>query len=388
MAGSRTYRTKVLVLDKTKLKETDLILTMLDERGRQVRAVAKGARKPGGRLAARCELFCTVDMLLAHGRSLDVVSQAELMEAPLGAAPDYETTCAASAIAEVARACSFEDAEDPFTFAITQRALTLVGSGLDSAHMDLLVAAFVFKLLSHVGYRPDFSACVLCGDPMLSYFSAQAGGLLCGSCASSVPGAELVSVGEVAWLRALMSMTFDALMDERIDPHTALFCWGFRMFGLRRTPISGSVRWNSCWVGDDAQVCAACGNIPTCWYLDLGCSLHPAASQSEANRVAAGDRETKGETMTVSKERKAELTAQFGNSPVDTGNPKVQVAILSERIKELTEHMKSHQKDFHTRRGLLMLVGRRRRLLSYIKKNDIVEYRELIKALGIRDNIQ
>ena len=57
MAGSRTYRTKVLVLDKTKLKETDLILTMLDERGRQVRAVAKGARKPGGRLAARCELF-------------------------------------------------------------------------------------------------------------------------------------------------------------------------------------------------------------------------------------------------------------------------------------------------------------------------------------------
>ena len=146
MAGSRTYRTKVLVLDKTKLKETDLILTMLDERGRQVRAVAKGARKPGGRLAARCELFCTVDMLLAHGRSLDVVSQAELMEAPLGAAPDYETTCAASAIAEVARVCSFEDAEDPFTFAITQRALALVGSGLDTAHMDLLVAAYVFKL--------------------------------------------------------------------------------------------------------------------------------------------------------------------------------------------------------------------------------------------------
>ena len=131
MAGSRTYRTKVLVLDKTKLKETDLILTMLDERGRQVRAVAKGARKPGGRLAARCELFCTVDMLLAHGRSLDIVSQAELLEAPLGAAPDYEAT-----------------------------------------------------------------------------------------------GAELVSTSEVAWLRALMSMTFDELMDQRIDPHTAAFLLG------------------------------------------------------------------------------------------------------------------------------------------------------------------
>lgn len=92
--------------------------------------------------------------------------------------------------------------------------------------------------------------------------------------------------------------------------------------------------------------------------------------------------------MTVSKERKAELTAQFGKNAQDTGNPKVQVAILSERIRELTEHMKTHQKDFHTRRGLLMLVGRRRRLLSYIKKNDIFEYRELIKELGIRDNIQ
>ena len=92
--------------------------------------------------------------------------------------------------------------------------------------------------------------------------------------------------------------------------------------------------------------------------------------------------------MTISKERKAELTAKFGKNAQDTGNSKVQVAILSERIKELTEHMKSHQKDFHTRRGLLMLVGKRRRLLSYIKKNDINEYRELIKELSIRDNIQ
>lgn len=92
--------------------------------------------------------------------------------------------------------------------------------------------------------------------------------------------------------------------------------------------------------------------------------------------------------MTISKERKAELTAQFGKNAQDTGNSKVQVAILTERIKELTEHMQSHQKDFHTRRGLLMLVGKRRRLLSYIKKNDINEYRQLIAELGIRDNIQ
>ena len=90
----------------------------------------------------------------------------------------------------------------------------------------------------------------------------------------------------------------------------------------------------------------------------------------------------------ITKEQKGELVKQYGKSETDTGSAEVQVAILTARIKELTEHMKSHKKDFHTRRGLLMLVGKRRRLLSYIKKNDIENYRNLIKSLGIRDNIQ
>lgn len=96
----------------------------------------------------------------------------------------------------------------------------------------------------------------------------------------------------------------------------------------------------------------------------------------------------KGVTMTVSKERKAELIAEFGKDEHDSGSAPVQVALLSERIGALTEHMKSHTKDYHTRRGLLMLVGQRRRLLGYIKRNDIEGYRELIGKLGIRDNIQ
>lgn len=92
--------------------------------------------------------------------------------------------------------------------------------------------------------------------------------------------------------------------------------------------------------------------------------------------------------MAVTKERKAELMAQYGKNEKDSGSAAVQVALLTERIKGLTEHMKSHQKDFHTRRGLLMLVGKRRRLLGYIKAQNIKEYRSLIKSLGIRDNIQ
>ena len=92
--------------------------------------------------------------------------------------------------------------------------------------------------------------------------------------------------------------------------------------------------------------------------------------------------------MAVTKDRKAELIKQYGKDEKDSGSPQVQVALLTERIRQLTDHMKSHQKDFHTRRGLLMLVGKRRRLLSYIKANDIEEYRTLIASLGIRDNIQ
>ena len=89
----------------------------------------------------------------------------------------------------------------------------------------------------------------------------------------------------------------------------------------------------------------------------------------------------------ISKERTAELIAEFGKNPQDYGSAEVQVAILTERIKNLTEHLKSHPKDHHTRRGLLMLVGKRRRLLVYIKDRDVLEYRELIKKLGIRDNL-
>lgn len=91
--------------------------------------------------------------------------------------------------------------------------------------------------------------------------------------------------------------------------------------------------------------------------------------------------------FSISKERTQELIKEFGKNDQDSGSAEVQVAILSERIRNLTAHLKEHPKDHHTRRGLLMLVGKRRRLLVYIKNRDVLEYRELIKKLGIRDNI-
>ena len=91
--------------------------------------------------------------------------------------------------------------------------------------------------------------------------------------------------------------------------------------------------------------------------------------------------------LSITKERTAELVAEYGNGPADSGNVEVQVAILTERIRNLTEHLKVHKKDNHTRRGLMKLIGKRRGLLKYIKNRDIEQYRALVKKLGIRDNI-
>ena len=87
--------------------------------------------------------------------------------------------------------------------------------------------------------------------------------------------------------------------------------------------------------------------------------------------------------MSITAERKQELINEFGTSEGDTGSADVQVAILTERINNLTEHMKIHKKDFHSRRGLLIMVGQRRRLLDYLKRTEAARYDSLIKRLGL-----
>jgi len=88
--------------------------------------------------------------------------------------------------------------------------------------------------------------------------------------------------------------------------------------------------------------------------------------------------------MTLTQDKKAELIEKFGDSPQDTGKTEVQVAMLTERINELTEHLRTHKKDHHSRRGLLMLVGRRRRFLNYLQRTDLERYRALVRELGLR----
>ena len=88
--------------------------------------------------------------------------------------------------------------------------------------------------------------------------------------------------------------------------------------------------------------------------------------------------------MSITAERRSALITDYARQAADTGSPEVQVALLSERISNLTEHLKTHAKDFHSRRGLLMLVGRRRRLLDYLKNKDQARYQDLIGRLSLR----
>jgi small subunit ribosomal protein S15 len=88
--------------------------------------------------------------------------------------------------------------------------------------------------------------------------------------------------------------------------------------------------------------------------------------------------------MTLTKERKRELVEKFGRSPADTGKAEVQVALLTQRINDLNQHLRIHRKDHHSRRGLLMLVGRRRRFLNYLQRTDPERYRAVVRELGLR----
>jgi len=88
--------------------------------------------------------------------------------------------------------------------------------------------------------------------------------------------------------------------------------------------------------------------------------------------------------MSITSERKSELIQKYGRTECDTGSPEVQIAVLSERIANLTEHLKGHKQDFHSRRGLLVMVGRRRRLLDYLKTTSVERYQTIVSELGLR----
>ncbi len=117
-------------------------------------------------------------------------------------------------------------------------------------------------------------------------------------------------------------------------------------------------------------------------YIGSGDS-DPSAAQG-AHSAGAWIRHQERRKNMITKEKKSEIISKFARSEGDTGSPEVQIAILTERIRELNEHLSTNQKDHHSRRGLLKMVGHRRNLLAYLQKNDIERYRSIVAKLGLR----
>lgn len=176
---------RALSLKKTKLGETDLIVTFLAEDGCQVRAVAKGARKPGSRLGGRVEPFVVADLLLHEGRSLDTITDAEIAEAHAAIRSDYDKSTAASVLADFLDKISVECQTEDRLFGLACATLSAMEEA-PAASLASLVTAFLLKGIAMHGYRPQFFACVMCGVETgeSTLFSLESAGPLCAGCAA------------------------------------------------------------------------------------------------------------------------------------------------------------------------------------------------------------
>jgi DNA repair protein RecO (recombination protein O) len=188
------YPLRALVLRKTKLGETDLILTLLAADGRQVRAVAKGARKSRSRLGARVEPFSILDLLLHTGRNLEIVAEAETVETHDALRADYDRTMAASVVVDVLDKGSVEGQAEPQLFEMALVTLDVMESAAVGA-LEPVVLAFLLKSLAMHGYRPSLDRCAACGGEATGplAFSVEAGGVLCGRCAGEGSGARPIT---------------------------------------------------------------------------------------------------------------------------------------------------------------------------------------------------
>lgn len=152
---TNTYHATALVLSQTKLGETDLILTLLSTTGEQIRAVAKGGRKPGSKIAGKTRLFSIVEGLFARGKNLDVLTDARLKETSFSFETDMILLSFASCIASVTRLATYPENIDPFLWGSTVRAFQALEYAREDQRKEaILLAAHTFKLLSHEGWHP------------------------------------------------------------------------------------------------------------------------------------------------------------------------------------------------------------------------------------------
>lgn len=228
--ASKTYRDQVIVLKKTKLKESDLILTLLAQDGRQIRAVAKGARKPTSSFAARLDLFSNARVFFAMGRSLDIVKEARLVDAHAPLRSDVGLSACACPMAELLAKATQDSLPAPRLFDMTQAAFSSLEKAQGTVRL-LLCSAFLLKACAVLGFRPCLAQCVECGSPLLGeddfpagarlYFSAAAGGAICPRCARDISVTPLDR--EIArWAETLIGARFAEISSFHAEEATGM----------------------------------------------------------------------------------------------------------------------------------------------------------------------
>ncbi len=215
--ASPTYTARAIVLRKTKLKESDLIFTLLDDQGAQRRVVAKGARKPTSSFSSRMELFSEVDVLCAEGRSLGILKEVRLVAGHGRLRDSLEHATAAAPMAELLARVTQEDLAEPRLFQATSVAL----GALERAQVPeapAITAAHLLKALAFSGFRPQLGACALCGAPLppgeggsALRLSFREGGLVCPACRGLTESAP-VEASSVEAARFLLGSTFEAAL--------------------------------------------------------------------------------------------------------------------------------------------------------------------------------
>jgi DNA repair protein RecO (recombination protein O) len=216
---SRLYKTEAIVLRTMELGEADRVLTVLTPRLGKLRVIAKGIRRPRSRLGGGLQPFSDVQLVLAVGRTFDVVTQVALENPHLGLRDDLHSTAAAWYVVELADRFCEGSADSYRAFELLAQALAALDASPHEVGRELVARWFELHLLDAMGFRPELTRCLECGsdlEPDGNAFSAVAGGALCPQCASSALGARPVSADGLKVLRHLQRSALTAVLRLRM----------------------------------------------------------------------------------------------------------------------------------------------------------------------------
>lgn len=214
----RLYRVQAIVLRRTDHSEADRLLTLFTPERGKIRANAKGARKPSSRKSGHVELFTHVDLMLAKGQQIDVVTQAETIDSFIALRDSLDRVSYAYYLVELVDKFSEEETENRPVFDLLLHALGWLGD--ETTNPDLLARFFELRLLQYVGYRPQLFSCVNCGkviEPVENFFSAEAGGVLDAECAHTQRDVQAISLNALKVLRYLQTREWETVRGLKLS---------------------------------------------------------------------------------------------------------------------------------------------------------------------------